>query len=104
MFFGILSSLTTACHAIVIKKSLPIVDGSAMDLAWYQNMLSAIVMLPLSIIVGEGPNIAAMWTEEAGVALSRFIWGGAVTVGRAPIVPVSLRNISITDSVCLVTP
>ncbi|KAL7415864.1 hypothetical protein BDY24DRAFT_380331 [Mrakia frigida] len=77
VFFGVLSSATTACHAIVIKKSLPIVDGSAMDLAWYSNLLSAVVMLPLSVIVGEGPNIVAMWSEP--IALSRFIWGGAIT-------------------------
>jgi GDP-fucose transporter C1 len=55
-----------------------------MDLAWYSNLLSAVVMLPLSIIVGEGPNLVDMWTQESGEALGRFLWGGAITVSRPP--------------------
>lgn len=73
-----LSSITTACHAIVIKSSLPAVNGSTMALAWYSNVLSAIVMLPLSFICAEGAEIVRTWGDVE--LLKRFLWGSAVTV------------------------
>lgn len=76
--FGVLSSVTTACHAIVIKDSLKAVDGSTMALAWYSNALSAVVMLPISILCAEGSEILRTWTEVD--LLRRFLWGTAVTV------------------------
>lgn len=82
VMFGVLSSITTACHAIVIKASLPAVDGSTMALAWYSNTLSAIVMLPLSFICAEGAEIARTWGDVE--LLKRFLWGSAVTVS-APL-------------------
>ena len=33
ILLGVLSSATTAGHAVVVKRSLPIVSGSAMDLS-----------------------------------------------------------------------
>jgi GDP-fucose transporter C1 len=57
-----------------------------MDLAWYSNALTACCMLPLSIIVGEGPKVVEMWVAaDGGVAFRRFLWGGAVTVRYLPL-------------------
>jgi hypothetical protein len=86
--FGVLSSLTTACHAIVIKDSLKAVDGSTMALAWYSNALSAIVMLPISIVCAEGPEILRTWTDVE--LLRRFLWGTAVTV-RSLLAPTARK-------------
>ncbi|KAG6887968.1 hypothetical protein C0995_011361 [Termitomyces sp. Mi166 len=57
VFFGVVSSGITALHSVVIKESLKIVDGSALLLSWYTNLLSAIVLLPICLFVGEGPGI-----------------------------------------------
>jgi GDP-fucose transporter C1 len=51
--FGIFSSVTTALHAIVIKKSLKVVGESTMDLVYYNNVLTALLLLPWVIVSGE---------------------------------------------------
>ena len=51
--FGLLSSLTTAGHAVIIKYSLPVVDNSTITLAYYVNAFSALAFIPLFIIFGE---------------------------------------------------
>lgn len=52
IFYGFLSSVTTAIHAIIIKKSHNIVK-STLDLAYYNNLLSSIGLLPLVWMNGE---------------------------------------------------
>lgn len=52
-----------------------------MALAWYSNLLSAVVMLPVSLICAEGPEILRTWTSVE--LLRRFLWGSAVTVSKA---------------------
>lgn len=79
--FGVLGSITTASHAILIKSSLPAVEGSTMALAWYSNLLSAVLMLPLSLLCAEGPEILRTWLDWE--LLSRFLWGSGVTVSTS---------------------
>ncbi|KAJ3111050.1 hypothetical protein HK100_002824, partial [Physocladia obscura] len=50
---GIVSSLSTAVHAIVIKKSLGLVGGSAIDLVYYNNYISAIFLAAVVVFSGE---------------------------------------------------
>ncbi|KAG9025526.1 hypothetical protein FRB95_010075 [Tulasnella sp. JGI-2019a] len=76
--FGILSSATTALQAVVIKRSLDVVKGNAMDLAWYNNLLSAVVMIPCVMVAGETPDITEMFFGQ-GKALNAFIWGSMIT-------------------------
>jgi len=76
--FGVLSSLTTALQAVVIKRSLDVVKGNAIDLAWYNNLLSSVVMIPCVVIAGEMPDILEMFFGE-GKALETFLYGSAVT-------------------------
>jgi GDP-fucose transporter C1 len=80
IFFGILSSMTTALHAVVIKRALDVVDGSAIDLAWYTNLLSAIAILPIIVVAGEIPGITKLLFVGENSALGTFLWGTAVTV------------------------
>ncbi|KAJ3008082.1 hypothetical protein NUW54_g3294 [Trametes sanguinea] len=64
--FGVLSSMITAMHSVVIKKSLDVVHGSALHLSWYTNLLSAIVLAPALVLVGELPGVhaAALWSQR----------------------------------------
>lgn len=85
VFFGVLSSMTTALHAVVIKRALDVVDGSAIDLAWYTNLLSAAAILPIMVVAGEIPEIMKLLFGAEGSlvgensALGTFLWGTAVT-------------------------
>ncbi|CAE6431758.1 unnamed protein product [Rhizoctonia solani] len=87
IFFGVLSSFTTALLAVVIKSCLPVVGNSALDLAWYNNLLSAVVLAPIIVLVGEGPDVmdllfgtASVTKTAAGMtAFDTFIYGSAIT-------------------------
>ncbi|KAL4072165.1 hypothetical protein J3A83DRAFT_4239497 [Scleroderma citrinum] len=85
--FGIMSSAITAVHSVVIKKSLDFVHGSAMHLSWYTNLLSAVLMIPLIFLAGEGPAIFDLFFGPSPLvpisgelsAFSTFIWGSLIT-------------------------
>jgi len=74
---GVCSSMTTAGHAIVVKRSLPVVNGSAMDLAYFSNFLSCFIMLPACVLAETG-TILNMFAE-GGQGLRTFWIGGLVT-------------------------
>jgi len=85
--FGVTSSAITALHSVVIKKALDEVKGSAMDLSWYTNLLSAVVLVPLVLVMGELPEVKKLFfpTEEAVVVpdgslglLGTFLWGSLI--------------------------
>lgn len=86
--FGVASSAITAIHSVVIKQSLNVVNGSALALSWYTNLLSAVVLAPLLILAGEGPDVLKLLfgvTEllvepNTMTPLRTFIWGSAITV------------------------
>lgn len=75
---GVLSSVTTALQAVVIKQALGVVGGNAMDLSWYNNVLCAFIMVPCIVLAGEVPNVMRLFSE-GGPALSTFIYGSAIT-------------------------
>lgn len=85
--FGVASSVITAIHSVVIKQSLNVVNGSALALSWYSNLLSAAVLAPLLILMGEGPDVVKLLfgvTElliEPGAItpLQTFVWGSIIT-------------------------
>ena len=85
IFFGILSSMTTAAHAVVIKKSLEVVNGDAIELSWYSNVLSSVALLPLIVLAGEVPDILAFISTPVSSftgnsPLTTFLWGTLITV------------------------
>lgn len=76
--FGVASSLMTALHAVVMKRSLDVVGGSALHLSWYSNLLSAMVLAPCVLFVGEGSSVMDLLHRRQGLAT--FIIGSTITV------------------------
>lgn len=101
IFFGILSSMTTAAHAVVIKKSLEVVNGDAIELSWYSNVLSSVLLLPLILLAGEGPDILAFintpdFSATGNSALTTFLWGSLITVSL--VLAFARREYALTRS------
>lgn len=78
ILLGVCSSATTASHAIVVKQALPVVNGSAMDLAYYSNFLSAFIMGPAALLVEAGPVVDMI--QKGGDEFHTF-WVGALITG-----------------------
>ena len=77
--FGLASSVTTAVHAIVIKKSLAVVDNQTLVLAYYNNVLTAVFLFPVVLLAGE----YAMLLDVLALRVSpTFIWGTIVAVRK----------------------
>ncbi|KAG1861141.1 hypothetical protein DFJ58DRAFT_725836 [Suillus subalutaceus] len=84
--FGVASSAITAVHSVVIKKSLDVVKGSAINLSWYTNLFSAVAMIPVIVFAGEVPAIEDLIYGAGAIAkegklseLQTFIWGSVIT-------------------------
>jgi len=79
--FGVASSAITALHSVVIKKALDIVKGSALNLSWYTNLLSAVVLVPLIVVMGELPEVTKLFAQSDAQLgkLSTFLWGSLIT-------------------------
>ncbi|TRM66056.1 hypothetical protein BD626DRAFT_486616 [Schizophyllum amplum] len=78
LLYGVLSSLMIAFHAVLIKSSLPYCHNSTIELAWWTNAGSAILLLPFVFLAGEPSTLLALSsspTWEGGV----FLWGCLVT-------------------------
>jgi solute carrier family 35 (GDP-fucose transporter), member C1 len=54
------SIIATAIHSIIIKSSLKVVDGSTLDLVFYNNYISMVVFIPILFISGE----ANIWSSH----------------------------------------
>lgn len=78
LVYGFLSSLFIALHSVLIKSSLPHCGGSTIQLAYWTNLGSAIILLPGVLVHGEIGRVAAMlavpeWDGRL------FVWGCIVT-------------------------
>lgn len=51
---------------------------SALHLSWYTNLVGAVVLLPLLILLGEGPDVIDLLAGNGDV--STFVWGSIITV------------------------
>lgn len=104
--FGVLSSMITAMHSVVIKKSLDVVKGSALHLSWYTNLFSAIALLPLLILAGEWPGVMELFfgpneaLPDQMSPMTTFMMGSLITV-RTILCPY-IRQYNI--DVCISTP
>ncbi|KAF8930257.1 hypothetical protein EDD21DRAFT_378531 [Dissophora ornata] len=79
VFFGIVSSVTTSLHAIVIKKSLVAVNNSSIDLVYYNNVLSLIVTTPIVFLSGETAVVANLLETDGFQAFHSFLAAAFVT-------------------------
>ncbi|KAG6380102.1 hypothetical protein JVT61DRAFT_8187 [Boletus reticuloceps] len=84
--FGVASSAITAVHSVVIKKSLDVVKGSALHLSWYTNLMSAVLLIPIIVLVGEAPAITHLIFGPEDIPapgelseLHKFVWGSIIT-------------------------
>ncbi|KAI0050326.1 hypothetical protein FA95DRAFT_1536656 [Auriscalpium vulgare] len=97
--FGIASSLMSALHAVVMKRGLDIVGGSALDLSWYSNLLSAVVLVPCVVLVGEAPAVWDIVTGRA-VGLGTFLWGSSITGAIGFLMSIaSILSIKVTSPI-----
>jgi len=114
IFFGVTSSAITAVHSVVIKKSLDVVGGSALNLSWYTNLLSAVLMIPVIFLAGEVPAVLELFegaTPAVGYAtsyaesgemsvLQKFVWGSIITGTLGFLMSIaSLLSIKITSPI-----
>lgn len=53
LIYGLLSSLFIAVHAVLIKSSLPYCNNSTIELAYWTNLGSAIMVAPFILLNGE---------------------------------------------------
>ncbi|KAJ7492478.1 hypothetical protein FB451DRAFT_533942 [Mycena latifolia] len=76
--YGVLSSLFIAFHAVLIKSSLPYCNNSTIQLAWWTNAGSAVLLLPVVVLCGEPNTLRAMITDPHWDG-TVFLWGSLVT-------------------------
>ncbi|KAF9156450.1 hypothetical protein BG015_005174 [Linnemannia schmuckeri] len=79
IFFGVISSITTSLHAIVIKKSLGVVNNSTLDLVYYNNVLSLLAVTPLIVLTGESAEISYRLSNDGFEAFHTFLFAGLIT-------------------------
>lgn len=79
LIYGVLSSLFIAIHAVLIKSSLPYCNNSTIELAWWTNVGSAILLLPFVVFDGELLKVWDKFNNDATWDFSVFLWGTLVT-------------------------
>lgn len=78
LMWGVLSSFMTAIHAILIKRSLPHVDNSAIQLAYWTNLSAAIILLPFVLVDGE---VSSVWTSLTYGGFTDPLAGSSTSTG-----------------------
>ncbi|KAH7927277.1 hypothetical protein BV22DRAFT_1032028 [Leucogyrophana mollusca] len=78
LFYGFLSSLFIAFHAVLIKTSLPYCNNSTIQLAYWTNAGSAVFLLPFVFFHGEPSKLEDL-IHDSNWDGSVFLWGSAVT-------------------------
>jgi len=79
VFFGVVSSITTSLHAIVIKKSLVAVNNSSIDLVYYNNFLSLLATTPIVVFSGEFSKVMIILNEDGFAAIQSFLFAAFIT-------------------------
>jgi len=78
LFYGFLSSLFIAFHAVLIKMSLPYCANSTIQLAYWTNAGSAIFLFPFIFLTGEPYKLEDLIHDSTWDG-HIFIWGSFVT-------------------------
>ena len=100
---GALSSLVTALHSIVIKKSLDVqgINGSAIVLSWYMNAVSSFLLIPVVLFVGEGSDVVELLAKGLSTSEARAFWVGSFITGTLGFLMsiASLLSIKVTSPI-----
>jgi len=78
LFYGFLSSLAIALHAVLVKSSLPYVDGSSTKLCYWQNLGAGLILLVIIVVKGEVVDFVGM-ARSGTWDWTTFAWGNFVT-------------------------
>ncbi|KAI0347795.1 hypothetical protein BDW22DRAFT_19691 [Trametopsis cervina] len=78
IIYGVLSSVFIAVHAVLIKSSLPHAHNSSIQLAYWQNLGSALFLAPFILIQGEYTVLLESINNPEWSG-SVFIWGSLIT-------------------------
>ncbi|KAF9486449.1 hypothetical protein BDN70DRAFT_793741 [Pholiota conissans] len=78
LFYGVLSSLFIALHSVLIKNSLPFCNNSTIELAWWTNAGSSLLILPFVVLTGEPSKLYTL-AQKNDWSWSVFLWGTFVT-------------------------
>jgi GDP-fucose transporter C1 len=78
LFYGFLSSLFIAIHAVLIKSSLPHCSNSTIQLAYWTNAGSAIFLAPFILFTGEPVKLLALASDPTR-NMGTLLWGSLIT-------------------------
>ncbi|TFY70014.1 hypothetical protein EVJ58_g115 [Rhodofomes roseus] len=78
IFYGVLSSVFIAVHSVLIKMSLPHANNSTIQLAYWQNLGSALFLAPVLLLQGEIGKLSELASLPSWNG-SVFVWGSLVT-------------------------
>ncbi|KAN0136827.1 hypothetical protein V8E53_005268 [Lactarius tabidus] len=99
IFFGASSSLLSALHAAVMKRGFEIVDGSALSMSWYTNLLSSVLLIPFIIVLGEGPAVLDLLSGRAE-GFWTFVIGSVATGSVGFLLSIaSILSIQVTSPI-----
>ena len=78
LIYGVLSSLFIALHAVLIKASLPHCNNSTIELAYWSNLGSAVMVVPFILLNDELETLAHLvrsteWDSKT------FVYGSMIT-------------------------
>ncbi|CAE6520276.1 unnamed protein product [Rhizoctonia solani] len=86
LIYGILSAFAIAVHAVLIGAALPKVHGSALELAYWTNAGTAVLLAPVMLLNGEAGKMWAMslaWVDGSAQTMNInwkvFLVGSLVT-------------------------
>ncbi|CUA72484.1 GDP-fucose transporter 1 [Rhizoctonia solani] len=60
LLYGVLSAVAIAVHAVLIGAALPKVNGSALELAYWTNAGTAVLLTPVMLLDGEAQKLWVM--------------------------------------------
>ncbi|KAI9432941.1 hypothetical protein H4582DRAFT_1990107 [Lactarius indigo] len=99
IFFGASSSLLSALHAAVMKRGFEVVEGSALSMSWYSNLLSSVLLVPFIIVLGEGPAVLELLSGRAE-GFWTFIIGSVATGSVGFLLSIaSVLSIKVTSPI-----
>lgn len=78
LIYGLLSSLFIAVHAVLIKSSLPHCNNSTIELAYWTNLGSAVLVAPLIFFNGELQAFISLSTSTEWDGTT-FMYGSVIT-------------------------
>jgi GDP-fucose transporter C1 len=78
LFYGFLSSLFIAFHAVLIKGSLPHCNDSTIQLAYWTNAGSVVFLAPFVLLQGEPETLRVLMHSETWQG-NVFFWGCMTT-------------------------